>query len=227
MLSILNQCLVLYPLGFHFISMISHALCPLHTAAFIITEIFFYWSEFSGLEISTACSFQGVNFVQKFLGFRGSATDFFVFDFCLDLIIPVTWNLEYPPLWLWIFVYDYGKPSSKVLASQRGTWCTCPSLAFLQVVVRVFFFTECWMQSLQACASGLNSTAGSISCDVPCPAGYDCTTSPGNVTLCAAGTYSNYGEGICRSCPSGKVCPDPSQQPQVCFYWSISQTFTQ
>ena len=124
-------------------------------------------------------------------------------------------------------MYDYGKPSSKVLASQGGTWCTCPSLAFLQSVLRVFFFTECWMQSLQACASGLNSTAGSISCDVPCPAGFDCTTSPGNATLCAAGTYSNYGEGICRSCPSGKVCPDPSQQPQVCFYRSISQTFTQ
>ena len=100
--------------------MISHALCPLHTPAFIITEIPFYWSEFSGLEISTACSFQGVNFVQKFLGFHGSATDFFVFDFCLDLIISVTWNLEYPPLWLWIFVYDYGKPSSKALASQGG-----------------------------------------------------------------------------------------------------------
>ena len=131
--------------------MISHALCPLHTPAFIITEIPFYWSEFSGLEISTACSFQGVNFVQKFLGFRGSATDFFVFDFCLDLIIPVTWNLEYPPLWLWIFVYDYGKPSSKVLASQGGTWCTCPSLAFLQSVLRFFFFY--WM--LDAILTGM------------------------------------------------------------------------
>ena len=113
-------------------------------------------------------------------------------------------------------------PIARPWLVKRGTWCTCPSLAFLQSVLHVFFFTECWMQSLQACASGLNSTAGSISCDVPCPAGYDCTTSPGNVTLCAAGTYSNYGEGICRSCPSGKVCPDPSQQPQVCFYWSIT-----
>ena len=96
------------------------------------------------------------------------------------------------------------------------------SSRFSSKCIACFFFTEYWMQSLQACASGLNSTAGSISCDVPCPAGYDCTTSPGNVTLCAAGTYSNYGEGICRSCPSGKVCPDPSQQPQVSFYWSIT-----
>ena len=125
-------------------------------------------------------------------------------------------------------MYDYGKPSSKALASQGGDLVHMSiSRLSSKCLACFFFFTECWMQSLQACASGLNSTAGSISCDVPCPAGHDCTTSPGNATLCAAGTYSNYGEGICRSCPSGKVCPDPSQQPQVCFYRSISQTFTQ
>ena len=73
------------------------------------------------------------------------------------------------------------------------------------------------MSSPQACASGYNSTAGSISC-TPCPAGYDCTTSPGDATLCPAGNYSNYGEGICRPCPSGKVCTDPSQQPQVFLF---------
>ena len=74
--------------------------------------------------------------------------------------------------------------------------------------------TNPFMKSSQACASGFNSTAGSVSC-TPCPAGYDCTTSPGNATLCAAGNYSNYGEGICHPCPNGKVCSDPSQQPQV------------
>ncbi|XP_015772858.1 PREDICTED: signal peptide, CUB and EGF-like domain-containing protein 3 [Acropora digitifera] len=65
------------------------------------------------------------------------------------------------------------------------------------------------------CASGFNSTAGSLSC-TPCPAGYDCVTSPGNASLCGAGNYSNYREGICLRCPSGKVCLDPTQQPQYC-----------
>ena len=132
--------------------MISHALCPLHTPAFIITEIPFYWSEFSGLEISTACSFQGVNFVQKFLGFGGSATDFFVFDFCLDLIIPVTWNLKYPPLWLWIFVYDYGKPNSKALASQGGdlVHMSISRLSSKCIACFVFFY---WM--LDAILTGM------------------------------------------------------------------------
>lgn len=84
---------------------------------------------------------------------------------------------------------------------------------------------NCCVVVQQVCESGSNSTAGSISCS-PCPAGYDCTSSPGNVTLCTAGTYSNYGEGICHSCPSGKVCPDPSQQPQVHFFmWVLLISF--
>lgn len=66
-----------------------------------------------------------------------------------------------------------------------------------------------------ACVSGTNSTAGSVACTTPCPAGYNCTLA-GNITLCPVGTYSNYGEGICHSCPTGKVCLDPTQQPQYC-----------
>ncbi|XP_031559215.1 multiple epidermal growth factor-like domains protein 6 [Actinia tenebrosa] len=64
-----------------------------------------------------------------------------------------------------------------------------------------------------ACGSGFNSTAGATSC-TPCPAGYNCTT--GQASLCSAGWYSLYGEGVCKACPPDKVCADPTQHPQQC-----------
>lgn len=36
------------------------------------------------------------------------------------------------------------------------------------------------------------------------------------MTACNAGTYSEPGATTCTTCPSGLICPDPTQPPAVC-----------
>jgi hypothetical protein len=58
--------------------------------------------------------------------------------------------------------------------------------------------------SAVACAAKTYSGFGYIAC-LPCPAGYDCSTSSklSEITQCAAGKYSNLGDGTCTSCALG------------------------
>jgi hypothetical protein len=66
---------------------------------------------------------------------------------------------------------------------------------------------------LQACHLNTSVSAWPSIC-APCSAGFSCSKN-GPPTLCGKGKYSIAGNGSCQDCPSGYVCPTPSELPKV------------
>ena len=102
---------VLYPSGFHFISMISHALCPLHNPTFIITEILFLINEVNSQAWKFGMRLSGGKFCSEAFGvcWKRYGVIWFWFLSLFDNRRHLKSGVS-PPAWLWIFTYDYGKP---------------------------------------------------------------------------------------------------------------------